>query len=68
MLNEIPIAFIRKATRHCYRFMSGYRQGLDGPLLDFTMKKYSGHRRIPDVVLFEVEAAFDKSRNDLINL
>ena len=48
--------------------MSGYRQGLDGPLLDYTMKKYSGHRRIPDVALFEVQAAFDKSRNVLTNL
>ena len=54
MLSEMPIAFVRRAARHCYRFMSGYRQGLDGPLLDYTMKKYSGHRRIPDVILVEV--------------
>ena len=62
MLVEMPIKFIRKAARHCYRFMSGYRQGLDGPLLDYTMKTYSGHRRIPDIVLIEVQAAYDKSR------
>jgi hypothetical protein len=42
--------------------MSGYRQGLDGPLLDYTMRKYSGYRRIPDVIFVEVQAAFDKSR------
>ena len=42
--------------------MTGYRQGLDGPLLDYTMKKYSGHRRIRDIILLEVQAAFDKSR------
>ena len=64
----MPIAFVRRAARHNYRFMSGYRQGLDGPLLDYTMKRYSGHRRIPDVVLVEVQAAFDKSRNFLTNL
>lgn len=40
-----------------YRFMSGYGQDLDGPLLDYTMKKY---RRIPDVTLVEVQAAFGK--------
>ena len=55
------ISFVRKAARHCCRFMSGYRQGLDGPLLDYIMKKYSGHRRIPDIILVEVQAAFDKS-------
>ena len=26
------------------------------------MKKYSGHRRIPDLILLEVQAALDKSR------
>ena len=61
MLSEMPIAFVRRAARHCSGFMSGYRQGFDGPLLDYTMKKYSGHRRIPDVILVEVQAAFDKS-------
>ena len=28
----------------------------------YTMKTYSGHRRIPDIVLIEVQAAYDKSR------
>ena len=68
MLSEMPIAFVRRAARHCYRFMSGYRQGLDGPLLDYTMKKYSGHRRIPDDIMVEVQAAFDESHNVLTNL
>lgn len=44
---EAPkIGFIRRASRHCFRFMSGYRQGLHGPLLDYAMKKYKGHRMI----------------------
>jgi hypothetical protein len=51
-----------QACGHCYRFMSGYRQGLDGPLLDYTMKTYSGHRRIPDIVLVEVQTSFDNRR------
>jgi len=29
------------------RFMDAYRRGLTGPLLEYAMKKYSGHRRIP---------------------
>jgi hypothetical protein len=41
--------------------MSGYRQGLDGPLLDYTMKTHSGHSRIPDIVLVEVQTAFDET-------
>ena len=27
--------------------MSGYREGLTGPFLDFIMKKYTSHRCIP---------------------
>ena len=29
------------------RFMSGYRTGLTGILLDYSVKKYKGHRAIP---------------------
>jgi len=45
--NVIPISFIRRAARSCLRFMDAYRRGLTGPLLEYAMKKYSGHRRIP---------------------
>jgi hypothetical protein len=58
----MPIKFVRNAARHCYRFMSGYPQGLDGPLPDYTMKTYSEHRRIPEIVLVVVQAAFDISQ------
>ena len=27
--------------------MSGYREGLEGPKLDYAMKKYTSHRRVP---------------------
>ena len=43
----MPLAFVRRAARFCLRFMSGYRAGLSGPLLDFTMKRYKSHRSIP---------------------
>ena len=57
--NRNACTVYRKAARHCYRFMSGYRQGLDGPSQDYKMKEYSGQRRIPDITLVEVQAAFD---------
>ena len=54
MENEISLAFIRRVSRHCFRFMSGYRiKDLEGPLLDIWMKKYSRHRSIPPNVLPE---------------
>ena len=34
--------------------MSGYRNGLEGPLLEYAMKKYSSHRRIPESVTNEI--------------
>ena len=41
-LDEVPISFVKKAARHCYRFMSGYRNTeFTGPLLDYIMRKYS---------------------------
>ena len=52
--NKMGIAFVRRIERHCLRFMSGYRQGLEGPLLDYAMKKYSSHRRIPEEVTREI--------------
>ena len=52
--NQIPIAFFRRASRHCFRFMSGYRLGLEGRLLDYAVKKYSSHRKIPENVVDEV--------------
>lgn len=44
---KIPLIFIKKAYRHCFRFMSGYRNGLTGGLLDYAVKKYKSHRSIP---------------------
>jgi hypothetical protein len=46
----MPLSFVRKAFTHCLPFMSEYRLGLEGPLLDFSMKKYTSHGSIPDGV------------------
>ena len=44
------------------RYMSGYRKGLEGPFLDYVMKKYKGHRTIPDniVILEELKVKFKR--------
>ena len=44
---RLPLDFVQKAFMYCLRFMSGYREGLVGPELDYAVKKYRGHRCIP---------------------
>ena len=46
-LENIPLPFVKRAARHCLRYMDGYRSGLVGPVLDDAMKKFRGHRMIP---------------------
>ena len=45
--DEIPVSFFAGCQNHCNRYMEGYRIGLEGPLLDFAVKKFSKHRSIP---------------------
>jgi hypothetical protein len=33
--------------------MDGYRRGLTGALLEYSVKKYSSHRTIPDTITIE---------------
>ena len=44
---RLPIAFVRKAQRYCFRFMSGYRLGLEGNELAFAVQKRRSHIAIP---------------------
>jgi hypothetical protein len=48
-LQNIPLPFIKRVANHCFRFMDGYRLGLSGPMLDYAVKKYKGHRRLPPI-------------------
>jgi len=50
----IAIDRIRNFARFCYRFMDGYRKGLSGPILDYTLKKCKTHRSIPDSIIQKV--------------
>jgi len=47
IINSIDMPCVRRVSRYAFRYMSGYRKGLTGPLLDYAVKKYKGHRRIP---------------------
>ena len=53
----IPLEKIQNFARFCYRFMDGlgYRQGLSGPILDYTLKKCTKHRSIPPNLVVEVQ-------------
>jgi hypothetical protein len=52
--NLLQVGAIRKFLQHCLRYMSGYRQNLESPLLDYAMRKYTGHRVVPLGVVEEL--------------
>jgi hypothetical protein len=56
----MPLSFVRKASRFCLRFMSGYREKLEGPLLDYAMKVYRGHRVVPIGVTEQLKSNYTK--------
>lgn len=55
----LNMSFVRKVFQHCLRFMSGYRQNLEGPLLDYAMRKYTSHRVVPIVVAEELSKEYE---------
>ena len=60
MSDTMPLSFVRKASRFCLRFMSGYRGKLEGPLLDYAMKVYRGHRVVPIGVTDQLKSNYEK--------
>ena len=62
--NKLPLCFIRKASRSCERFMTGYKLGLDGPLLDFAMRKFRGHRSIPSEMKDDIRREFKEQEEN----
>ena len=46
--------------------MTGYRLGLHGPELEFAMKKYKSHRRIPADELQHIHEQFVQKREQKI--
>jgi hypothetical protein len=68
-LHDVPLPFHRRALTHCFRFMSGYRRGLKGPMLDYVLKKYKGHRVVPQFAaneLVNIEGEYKQQRDKLL--
>ena len=58
-IRDMPLKFVKRASGHCYRFMSAYRAGLPaGPVMDYAMKKYTGHRRVPEIIVSEISEEY----------
>jgi hypothetical protein len=54
-ISTIQPGIFRRFARHCFRYMSGYRLNMVGPLLDYAVKKYKCHRCIPSGSVKAVE-------------
>jgi hypothetical protein len=63
-LDAVPLALIRKFARLAHRYMDAYRKGMTGRLADFAVKKYHGHRCIPEKWLTEVVNEYNSKFND----
>ena len=59
------VAFVKKVSRHCIRYMDGYRAGLIGPELDYAVKRFRGHRMIPreSIELIKSEFKMQQEKN-----
>lgn len=64
LLDSIQPDLIIKFAQYCFRFMQGYRIGLHGPVLDYAMKKYKSHRRLPNSETYENLRSEMKKRSD----
>ncbi len=62
---HVSNAFVRRCAQHCFRFMDGYRIGLQGPELDYAMKKYSAKRRIPLELVPQIRVDFQAFKERL---
>ena len=58
---KLPLAFVRRASQHCYILMQGYRNGPSGSILEHAVKKYTCHRAIPANVFRTIEADFEEA-------
>jgi hypothetical protein len=65
VLEDVPLSFVRRVYRKCLRFADGYRRGLEGPLLEYASRKFSSHRRIPEFVMAELGADFERWNKQL---
>ena len=65
-LDRVPLSSIRKFARKCWRYMDAYRSK-DGHYLtprqiEYAVRRYRGHRTIPQSVLKDLEYNSKKVR------
>ncbi|OAX31798.1 hypothetical protein K503DRAFT_787611 [Rhizopogon vinicolor AM-OR11-026] len=56
-LNSIPLATMRKFAIRARHFIDAYDKGLDGSQAAWAMKKYRGHRVLPDSIMCDFDTA-----------
>ena len=50
-LESVPLITIRKFSRKCWRYIDLYKNSLSEKLVEYAVKKYKTHRRIPNVFI-----------------
>lgn len=61
LLQSIPLNYVRKVERRCFRFIHGYQLNMSGPMLDYAMKPYTTRRMFPsEFVVREFDVAYAK--------
>ncbi|KAG2153086.1 uncharacterized protein EDB93DRAFT_1239874 [Suillus bovinus] len=50
-LDSVPLLAIRWFSTRSLRFMDAYRQGLNGKQAAWALKKYHGHRTLPETIM-----------------
>jgi len=45
-VKSIPIHHVRRYYRRAFRYLDAYYQGLNGPMVEWAVKRYRGHRKV----------------------
>jgi hypothetical protein len=57
VLDDIPLAVIRRFVRRSLRFTDAYEKGLDGCQAAWAAKMYHGHRTCPESLMADMDTA-----------
>lgn len=60
ILDGMDVKKVRRFARYCFRYMDAYRNGLSGKMADYAVKKYKGHRIIPNPE--KISAEFERQK------
>ncbi|KIK74553.1 hypothetical protein PAXRUDRAFT_789771, partial [Paxillus rubicundulus Ve08.2h10] len=63
-LDAVPLATMRKFAIRCHRFVDAYHKGLNGAQAAWAVKKYRGHRVLPDTLMTDLDDAKAKANGE----